>query len=152
MESAGLVPYRRTPRGIEILIAHPGGPFWARRHEGSWSIVKGEVEPGEDPLTTAAREFFEETGWHLATDDAIPVGEVVQKAGKRVRAWAVEAAALDPSALRAERITVEWRGRWITFPEIDEVRWCDRQESARLLNPAQVPFHDRLIGVLDGGR
>jgi predicted NUDIX family NTP pyrophosphohydrolase len=147
VESAGLIPYRRGPRGIEILVAHPGGPFWARRQEGAWSIVKGEIEPGEDPLAAATREFREETGWSLDTSRAIALGEVRQKAGKRVRAWAVEAA-LDPASLQADEVAVVWRGRRVTFPEIDEVRWCDRQESARLLNPAQAPFHDRLIALL----
>lgn len=148
MPSAGLIPYRVIGDDVEILIAHPGGPFWARKHEGAWSIVKGEIPPGEDPQATAFREFREETGWLVEGTDAIPLGTVTQKAGKRITAWAI-AADFDPAELAGDEVTIEWRGRTLTFPEIDEVRWCDGEESARLLNPAQIVYFARLRKALE---
>lgn len=147
MRSAGLVPYRLGSDGLEILIAHPGGPFWARRQEGAWSIVKGEVSPDEDPLACALREFREETGWAVDAGNAIPLGVVTQKAGKRIEAWAV-AADFEPMDLASDHITIQWQGRSITFPEIDEVRWCGRAAAERLLNPAQAVFYQRLNDAL----
>jgi predicted NUDIX family NTP pyrophosphohydrolase len=149
MRSAGLVPYRRRPGGLEILIAHPGGPFWARRQEGAWSIVKGEVDDNEDALACAVREFREETGWTIDPAGAIPLGEVRQKAGKHISAWAVEAE-LEPSELASEQVTINIRGHEVTFPEIDEVRWCGRTEAFRLLNPAQAIYYERLNDALAG--
>lgn len=143
MPSAGLVPYRIAPNGLEILIAHPGGPFWASKQEGAWSIVKGEVPPGEDPLDTAIREFREETGWTVSPPNLVFLGEVVQKAGKRITAWAFESD-LDPVDLNGDTVTIDWRGREITFPEIDEVRWCGVAQATELLNPAQAVYYERL--------
>ncbi|MEX1004840.1 MAG: NUDIX domain-containing protein [Acidimicrobiia bacterium] len=151
MRSAGLLPYRHGPGGPEVLIAHPGGPFWARRQDGAWSIVKGEIGEHEDALACAVREFREETGWTIDPAGAIPLGEVRQKAGKQVIAWAVEAD-LDPSALQSEPVTIDVRGRSMTFPEIDEVRWCGRSDAVRLLNPAQAVYYERLNEALDGPR
>ena len=148
MRSAGLIPYRQAPGELEILIAHPGGPFWARRQDGAWSIVKGEIADGEDPLGCAVREFREETGWTIDPEAAIALGEVRQKAGKRIIAWAVEAD-LDPSELVSESVTVDMGGRAVTFPEIDEVRWCGRDDALRLLNPAQTAYYERLNTALD---
>lgn len=156
MHSAGIVPFRRHPDGPEILIAHPGGPFWARRQDGAWSIVKGEIGPGEDPLACAIREFREETGWSIDATGTFPLGDVKQKAGKHIVAWAVEAD-FDPFDLVSAHVTVEIRGRPVTFPEIDEVRWCGRVEALRLLNPAQRVYYERLNDALgqsdtgDGG-
>lgn len=147
MDSAGLIPYRWTNDGLEILIAHPGGPFWARKQEGAWSIVKGEIPPGEDPQATALREFREETGWVVDGADAIPLGTVTQKAGKRITAWAI-AADFDPAEMTGDEVTIEWRGRALRFPEIDEVRWCGRETATRLLNPAQTVYYDRLSSAL----
>jgi predicted NUDIX family NTP pyrophosphohydrolase len=149
MRSAGLIPYRHGPDGLEVLIAHPGGPFWARRQEGAWSIVKGEIGEGEEALACAVREFREETGWTIDPAGAIPLGEVRQKAGKQIIAWAVEAD-LDPSALVSEPVTIDVRGRKVPFPEIDEVRWCGRTDAARLLNPAQTVYYERLNEALSG--
>lgn len=147
MASAGLLPYRISAGGLEVLIAHPGGPFWARRQEGAWSIVKGEVPGGEDPLVAAIREFHEETGWSVDLRDPLPLGEVTQKAGKTIRAWAFEGD-FDPARLHGDTVTTEWKGRTITFPEIDEVRWCGRAEAERLLNPAQAVYYERLNDLL----
>jgi predicted NUDIX family NTP pyrophosphohydrolase len=149
MRSAGLVPYRHRPDGLEILIAHPGGPFWAHRQAGAWSIVKGEIGEGEEAQACAFREFREETGWTIDPTGAIALGDVRQKAGKHISAWAVEAD-LEPSALVSEQVTIDFRGRSISFPEIDEVRWCGRVEAMRLLNPAQTVYYDRLAEILDG--
>ena len=147
MHSAGLVPYRMTSDGLEILIAHPGGPFWARKQVGAWTIVKGEVPLDEDPLEAALREFTEETGWRIAPAALIELGEVRQKAGKRIAAWAFEAD-FDPDTLDGDSVTVTWRGREITFPEIDQVRWCGRSDAESLLNPAQAVYYERLNAAL----
>ena len=147
MSSAGLIPYRVSEGPLEILIAHPGGPFWARRQEGAWSIIKGEVPPGENPLDAAIREFREETGWTVTTVHPIPLGEVRQKAGKEIVAWAFEAD-FDPETLTGDTVTLTVRGREVTFPEIDEVRWCARTEAEQLLNPAQSVYYERLNAAL----
>jgi len=147
MKSAGLIPYRSTPNGPEILIAHPGGPFWARRQVGAWSIIKGEIPPGEEPLATAVREFHEETGWRIDVDHVIALGDVTQKAGKTITAFAVEADFVT-SEIAGDTVTITYRGNEITFPEIDEVRWCGKAECERLLNPAQVTYYERLNTAL----
>jgi predicted NUDIX family NTP pyrophosphohydrolase len=146
MPSAGLLPFRFRDGQLEVLIAHPGGPFWQHRQEGAWSIVKGAIAPGEDPINAAMREFKEETGWAIAVDRVIPLGEITQRAGKRVLAWAIEAD-FDPAALASEPTTIHWKGRDFTFGEIDEVRWCGKAEVERLLNPAQVTFYYRLADL-----
>jgi predicted NUDIX family NTP pyrophosphohydrolase len=133
---------------LEILIAHPGGPFWARRQSGAWTIIKGEVGTGEDELEAARREFAEETGWVAPSHGLLPLGEVVQKAGKRIVAWAF-AADFDPATLVSNEATVRIRGRSITFAEIDEVRWCGQSEARDLLNPAQSVYYERLNRALD---
>ncbi|HEX2421188.1 MAG TPA: NUDIX domain-containing protein [Acidimicrobiia bacterium] len=142
--SAGLLPYRlRSPKDIEVLIAHPGGPFFARKDAGAWSVVKGEIGPDEDARSAAIREFREETGWHPPTENWIDLGSVRLRSGKNVTAWAV-AAEFDPEALDPGMFRIHWRGRVQEFPEIDRVCWCSPEEAHRLLNPAQTPFLDRL--------
>lgn len=148
MHSAGLIPYRLSDTGLQVLIAHPGGPFWARKQAGAWSIVKGEIGPGEDPLAAARREFTEETGWSTPDTGYLDLGEVTQKAGKRIAAWAF-AGEFEPDTLTPEMVTIQMRGRELTIPEIDEVRWCDEDESASLLNPAQAVYYERLKSSLD---
>lgn len=135
--------------GLEVLIAHPGGPFWSGKQAGAWTIIKGEVPPDEDPLEAALREFAEETGWRIAPTHLIELGEVRQKAGKRIVAWAFEED-FDPDTLDGDSVTVNWRGREIRFPEIDHVRWCGRSDAERLLNPAQAVYYERLEAVLAG--
>lgn len=147
MHSAGLIPYRIFDDGLQVLIAHPGGPFWARKQVGAWSIIKGEIGPDEDPLDAARREFTEETGWSTPDTGYLDLGEVTQKAGKRVTAWAF-GADFDPGSLTPEMVTITVRGRKMTIPEIDEVRWCDRDEACSLLNPAQAVYYERLKSVL----
>jgi len=138
--SAGLLLYRRREGRLEVLIAHMGGPFWARREEGAWTIVKGELTPGEDALAAARREFAEETGAEAPAGEPIELGEVRQSAGKRVRAWALEGD-FEPDRLCSNTFTIEWpprSGRSAEFPEIDRVRWCDPATARRLLIKAQV--------------
>lgn len=140
--SAGLLPYRRHS-GLEVLIAHPGGPLWVAKDAGHWSVVKGEISTGEDPRTTAAREFEEETGWVPPREGWVDLGEVRLKSGKTIFAWGVETD-YDVSTLRPGLFSMVWRGRRQQFPEIDRVAWCEPLEAARLLNPAQVSFVERL--------
>jgi len=144
----------RQDRGeIEVLIGHPGGPFWASKDEGAWSVPKGLVEPGEDTQQAARREFQEETGFELGSGGMIPLGSVVLKSGKEVVVWAVSGV-VDPAGATSNTVTVEWprgSGRSITFPEIDRLLWCPITEARSRLNPAQRPFLARLVKNLDRG-
>ena len=150
--SAGILLFRRGAGGLELLLAHPGGPFFARRDEGHWSIPKGEADGADDLLVVARRELEEETG-HRApagTDAPLELGTIVQKGGKVVHAWAIESD-LDPAAAVSNEFEMEWpprSGRRQRFPEIDRVAWFEPAEARRRLNPAQVPFVDRLIAML----
>lgn len=148
--SAGLLLYRRHGRSIEVLVVHPGGPFWAGRDDGAWSIPKGEVDGGDD-RATAAREFAEELGHPPPDSGWIDLGEVAQSGGKRVRAWAV-GGDLDPAQLVSNTFEIEWpprSGRRATFPEVDRAAWCTPQEAARKLVAAQVALVERLVAHLD---
>jgi predicted NUDIX family NTP pyrophosphohydrolase len=150
--SAGLLLYRRGPGGLEVLLAHPGGPMWANRDEGAWSLPKGEVEEGEAPLAVARREFQEETGHPPPDGETIELGEVKQKSGKLVAAWAAEGD-LDPATAESNTFPLQWppgSGRWITIPEVDHVEWFTVDDARRKLNPAQVTFVDRLVAELAG--
>lgn len=140
-QSAGLLPFRS---GLEVLIAHPGGPIWARRNDGAWSIVKGELRTGEAPLDAARREFTEETGWPAPAGPLIDLGATTLRSGKLVLAWAVEAPDLDPATFDPEPVDVTIKGRTLTFPEIDRVVWVGVDEAIRLLHPAQGVFIERL--------
>ena len=149
-ESAALLPYRFGPGGAEFLIAHPGGPFWAKRDAGAWSIVKGEVDPGEDLLAAARREFAEETGAPAPDGPFLPLGSVRQRSGKTVHCWAV-GLDFDPEQLVSNTYTQEWpprSGRTAEFPEIDRVGWCGADEAKRRLNPAQAEFIDRCLAAI----
>ena len=143
--SAGVLLYRRRGEGWEVLLAHPGGPFWARKDLGAWTIPKGEIEPGEDPLACALRELREEAG--LAPEGPFhALGEISQRGGKVVHAWAAAGDA-DPAALRSGTFTMEWpprSGRTASFPEVDRFAWFDPDEARRRLNPAQAQLIDRL--------
>ena len=149
--SAGLLLYRAADGdGIEVLIAHPGGPFWAARDVGAWSIPKGEIEDGEDPLAVARREFEEETGHPAPPGAHWPLGDVRLRSGKMITGWAARGD-LDPSMARSNEIDVEWprrTGRRIAVPEIDRVAWVRPDDARRRLNPAQVEFVDRLLELL----
>jgi predicted NUDIX family NTP pyrophosphohydrolase len=143
-QSAGLLPFRPGP---EVLIAHPGGPIWARRNEGAWSIVKGELMTGEAPLDAARREFTEETGWPAPTGQFVDLGTTRLRSGKLILAWGVEASELDPVTLDPEPVVATIKGRTITFPEIDRVAWVGIEEAMRLLHPAQGVFVERLVAI-----
>jgi predicted NUDIX family NTP pyrophosphohydrolase len=145
--SAGILLYRRGQAGLELLIVHPGGPFWARKDAGAWSIPKGEYGDDEDPRACALREFEEETGAAPPAGALLELGEVRQKNGKRVTAWAAEGE-LDPEAIRSNTFTMEWpprSGRSQEFPEIDRAGWFAVDEARAKLNPAQAALVDRLL-------
>ena len=144
--SAGILVYRRGPAGgLEVLLVHPGGPFWAKKDEGAWSVPKGEYEEGEDPLAVARRELEEETG--LASDGPfVALSPVKQRGGKVVTVWAVEGDC-DPEALRSNTFTMEWpprSGRMQEFAEVDRAGWFSLEEACIKLNPAQVPLVEEL--------
>ena len=152
--SAGLLLYRRREEVLEVLIAHPGGPFWVRKDDGAWSLPKGEYEEGDDALVAALREFTEETGFavddHAA--DAVFLGEVRQAGGKRVRAWALEGD-VDASAATSNTFELEWprgSGTIRTFPEVDRVEWVSLERARAKLLKGQTPFLDALVAALDG--
>jgi predicted NUDIX family NTP pyrophosphohydrolase len=143
--SAGILLWRRRGGRPEVLLAHPGGPFWAKKDHGHWTVPKGETDPGEE-LAAARREFAEETGHPLPDGPLIHLGEITQKAGKVVIAWAVEGD-LDPDVAVSNTFQMEWPPRSGTirrFPEIDRVEWFGLDEARRRLNAAQVPFLERL--------
>jgi predicted NUDIX family NTP pyrophosphohydrolase len=148
--SAGLLLYRRGGSGVEVLVAHPGGPFWARRDEGAWSVPKGEYEDGEDPLAAAEREFREEIGVDAPPGARVALGELVQPGGKRVTAWAVEGD-LDASSAVSNMFELEWprgSGTVRTFPEVDRVEWVGTDVARTKLLKGQSPFVDRLLEAI----
>ena len=151
--SAGLLLYRRRDGALEVFIAHPGGPFWKNREEGAWTIPKGQVEAGEEPLAAAIREFVEETGIQ-PTGPFHEMGFIKQKAGKVVHAWAWEGDA-DADAIESNMTSLEWprgSGRRITYPEVDRCGWFAPDRARALMNPAQAELIARLEGhLLDGG-
>jgi predicted NUDIX family NTP pyrophosphohydrolase len=145
--SAGIVLYRAGDGGLEVLLVHPGGPFWAKKDLGAWSIPKGEYEPDEDPQACALREFEEETGTRLAAPELLELGAVTQKAGKEVTAWAARGD-LDAAAVRSNSFTMEWpprSGREQEFPEVDRAAWFALDEARTKLVGAQVELLDRLV-------
>ena len=147
--SAGLLLYRRAARGIEVLLVHPGGPFWARKDLGAWSLAKGEIDPGEEPAACALREFEEETGTRLE-GAPVPLGEVRQAGGKVVLGFALEGN-FDPDAIESITLEVEWpprSGQRRTYPEVDRAGWFMLDEARQKLNPAQAAFLDRLVSFV----
>ena len=149
--SAGIVLFRRACGGVlEVLLVHPGGPFWVRRDAGAWSIPKGEVDVGEDERACALRELAEETGSTFADvpeDALLPLGEVRMRSGKVVTAWALEGD-LDADAVVSNSFELEWpprSGRTQTFPEVDRAAWLALDAAREKLLPAQTPLLDRLV-------
>jgi predicted NUDIX family NTP pyrophosphohydrolase len=148
--SAGILLYRQCAGAVEVLLVHPGGPFWAKKDAGAWSIPKGEFEEGCDPLEAARREFGEELGSDVS-GPAIPLGDVKQKGGKVVAAWGVQGD-LDTAGVRSNTFEIEWpprSGRRQSFPEIDRAEWLTPNEARAKLNPAQHAFLDRLLERLE---
>ncbi|MDO8484738.1 MAG: NUDIX domain-containing protein [Candidatus Limnocylindrales bacterium] len=149
--SAGIVLYRRAGGALEVLLAHPGGPFFERRDLGHWTIPKGEPDVDESLLDAARREFLEETGQRLGDGPWLELGTIVQKGGKVVHAWAVEGD-LKPELARSETFQMEWpsrSGQVQAFPEIDRVAWFDPLEARRRIKAAQIPLLDRLEGAIN---
>jgi predicted NUDIX family NTP pyrophosphohydrolase len=154
--SAGILLFRRSGDGPEVLLAHPGGPYWRQQDYGSWSVPKGIAEDGEQLEAVAAREFEEETGFTLGAVSLDPdqrrldLGEITLKSGKTVRAWAVEGD-LDPELAHSNEIDIEWpprTGRVMRIPEVDRVAWFRFPEARKRFHPAQAAFVDRLEAQL----
>ena len=147
--SAGLLMYRGSGAALAVLLVHPGGPFWASKDLGAWSIPKGECAADEDPLAVAQREFAEETGAQ-PRGELRPLGEVVQAGGKRVSAWAVEGD-FDPATLVSNTFELEWpprSGRKRSFPEVDRAAWFAPDEARDKINAGQRAFIDRLVELV----
>ena len=147
--SAGVVMYRGTRHGLEVLLVHPGGPFWRNKDDGAWSIPKGEVQPGEKAEDVARREFEEELG-HPLVGALTPLGEIRQKAGKRVTAFAIEGD-LDVATVRSNTFELEWppnSGRTRTFPEVDRAAWFDLAAARVKLLSGQLPLLERLAQLV----
>jgi predicted NUDIX family NTP pyrophosphohydrolase len=143
--SAGLLLYRRREGALEVFLVHPGGPFWARKDAGAWSIPKGEIDRTEEPLAVAKREFTEETGFR-AEGDFHPLAPITQAGGKTVQAWAVEGDC-DPANLRSNVFAIEWpprSGRQKSFPEVDRAAWFPLDVAREKINPAQIALLDEL--------
>lgn len=148
--SAGILLYRFADGGLQVLLVHPGGPFWQRKDAGAWSIPKGEASESEDLLSAALREFREETG-SAAEGPAVSLGRVRQRAGKVVHAWAVRCD-FDPERLRSNHFEMEWpprSGRIGSFPEVDRAAWFDVPEARRRILAAQEPLLDALVAHLE---
>jgi len=144
-----LLLFRRSGGDLEVFLAHPGGPFWRDRDLGAWTVPKGLLEEGEDPIVAAVREFEEETAVH-PEGPFLPLGSVRQKAGKVVHAWAWEGEA-DPRRVRSNVMRAEWprgSGRWLVFPEVDRCEWFDPRTARQKINPAQAEFIARLEAAL----
>ncbi len=154
--SAGILLYRLGDRGLEVLLGHPGGPYFTNKGDGHWSIPKGEAEPGDDVEVdlrrVAMREFEEETGSQVPVQayDLLPLGEITQKGGKRVVAWAAEGD-LDPATAQSNLFSVEWpprSGRFADYPEFDEVAWLTPEDARRRIKESQIPLIDRLVEAI----
>lgn len=148
--SAGLLMYRMRNRQLEMLIVHPGGPFWAKKDAGSWFVPKGEIEAGEDELAAAQREFEEETAI-APSGPFLDLGEVRHKSGKRVRGWAF-AGDCNPAAIVSNTFSMEWpprSGRMQSFPEIDRAEFVNAAVAREKLNPAEYTFVERLQKMLE---
>jgi predicted NUDIX family NTP pyrophosphohydrolase len=145
-KSAGLLLFRRTPAGVEVLLVHPGGPLWAKKDEGAWSIPKGEIDADEEPLAAARREFEEELGSPVS-GEFIALAPIRQASGKVVHAWAVEAD-FDPATFTSGMFSMEWpprSGRQQEFPEVDRAEWFFIDDARRKINKAQIELLDQLV-------
>jgi predicted NUDIX family NTP pyrophosphohydrolase len=148
--SAGILLFRRRPASVEFLAGHPGGPYWARKDLGAWTLPKGHIEAGEAPADAARREFAEETGG-VVSGPLHDLGDVRLRSGKRIRGFLVEGD-FDPNALQSILQSIEWpprSGLQRAFPELDRVAWFTADEARRRLHPAQALFIDRALAILD---
>jgi predicted NUDIX family NTP pyrophosphohydrolase len=152
--SAGILPYRRDPGGaIEVVLVHPGGPFWQDKDEHAWSVAKGEYGAGEEPLDAAEREFAEELGFPAPPGPRLDLGEVRQSSGKVVRVWAVRADDLSLGAVASNEFELEWpprSGTMRSFPEVDRAEWMDLAVARLRVVRAQEAFLDRLVEQVAG--
>ena len=146
-KSAGILLHRGSGPELEVLLVHPGGPFWVNRDAGAWSIPKGEIEPGEDPLAAARREFHEELGTPPPGEKPVALGEVRLRSGKRIVAWSLEGD-LDVSSVVSNVVEVRIRGRVLEVPEVDRAEWFTLADAREKLNAGQVPLLDRLDALL----
>jgi predicted NUDIX family NTP pyrophosphohydrolase len=149
-QSAGILVFRRIGGDLELLLAHPGGPLFAKRDLGCWTIPKGEYDAGEEPLAAAVREFAEELGTVPPEGERLDLGEVRQASGKRVRCFAIEGD-FETSGALSNEFEMEWpphSGEMARFPEIDRAEWCRTEFARQKLNPSQAAFVDRLLEVL----
>ena len=150
--SAGVLMYRRAAGGLEVLLVHPGGPFWAKKDSESWSIPKGEYDPAlENPLDVARREFEEETGI-VPSGEFLELGAIKQPSGKVITVWAFEGDC-DPDAIRSNTFTIEWppkSGKQQEFPEVDRAGWFDLAAAAGKIHPGQLGFLQKLVEVVNG--
>ncbi len=150
--SAGLLLYRFAAGGLEVMLVHPGGPYWARKDAGAWSIPKGEIEPGEEALSAARREFGEETGASV-DGEFVPLQPVKLRSGKLIHAWAVQAD-FDPASLSSNLFSMEWpprSGEQREFPEADRAAWYGVEAARLKIHPGQAPLLDYLLAHLQAG-
>ena len=148
-QSAGILLYRRKGGATEVFLVHPGGPFWKNKDAGAWTVPKGEIKDGEDLLAAAVREFREETGFDVK-GKFIALEPVVQKAGKKVYAWAI-AGDIDAGAIRSNTFSMEWppkSGRQTVFPEVDKGGWFKVAEAREKINPGQRGFLKQLVDLV----
>ncbi len=150
--SAGILLYRRREEAVEVLLVHPGGPFWTKKDRGAWSVPKGQIEEAEEPRACALRELEEELGSALGLEpgDLAELGSIRQKGGKLVRCWAAERD-FDPAELRSNTFSMEWpprSGEQREFPEVDRAEWLTPAEARKKINPAQAELLDRLEASL----
>jgi len=153
-KSAGLLLYHDSGSGIEVLLAHPGGPFWRNKDEGSWTIPKGEFDDDEDPFAAARREFHEELGSAAPGGDYLELKPIKQKNGKMVYAWAI-AGEFDPATLRSNTFSCEWppkSTRMQEFPEVDRAEWFPAEVARKKILAAQAALVDQLIELVTKGR
>jgi predicted NUDIX family NTP pyrophosphohydrolase len=149
--SAGLLMFRNAGRALEVLLVHPGGPYWAKKDVGAWFIPKGEIMPGEDPLDAARREFEEETSFP-PEGPYLPLGEVRQKSGKVIAAWAFEGTG-DPEKIKSNTFEMEWpprSGKQQTFPEVDRGAFFTLPAAREKMSGVEAEFLDRLEGIRPG--
>lgn len=149
-QSAGILVYRALPASLEVLLVHPGGPFWAKKDDGAWFIPKGEIEPGEEPRAAAYREFFEELGMAAPPGEPLELGTVKNKGGKLIHAWAL-AGDLDLSAFVSNKFELEWppkSGKTREFPEVDRAQYFAVDLAVHKMHPAELPLVERLLRQL----
>jgi predicted NUDIX family NTP pyrophosphohydrolase len=149
-QSAGILVYRLAGQGLDVLLVHPGGPFWAKKDDGAWFIPKGEINPDEEPLVAARREFREELGFEPPEGDPLELGTVKNKGGKLIHAWAL-AGDLELSAFRSNTFLLEWpprSGKQREFPEVDRARYFSVEAALEKMHPAELPLLERLLQQL----